>query len=649
MASSFMGITVQKEAIMLAQKALDVTGNNIANIETPGYTRQRLDVCSIANSKGTLGYNTGVALAGRGADAIGVSQIRDRLRDKKVREYSSDLCDVGVKNSTLCDVEDIFDSIEADSTDTANTGFSFAAIVSKFKAALQGFSADHADRAELASVAENAAQSVVQCIITYNKKINDVSERVLGDATKTVSRINRIFQDMGALNKEIKNAYISMGYTTPTLMNYEVMNDYGPLELKDKMNALLDELSQYGNIKFKEEQDGTFTVDFAGQNVVKDRFYAQMAMTSSEPEPTKMEFIISNTLYERDDWYDLNIQNKTGGNCELLVRKGQAGEVTNITGKDESGQFYLLSSGSMRGYLDVYNGRGGYAYEEVYTDEALDATQKILDEANAIIANIASATDADKTRLAALTGAVVADDGTVTLDGKPIDGSKTLTAGADGTAKLGDDEIKLGGDAGKAYTEISNQYKGIEYYRDMLNAFVKTATEEFNSIYAEFGKELFTYKNDDGELDFRTAAENFRVADDWKNNPSLIANPTGKNNFEELDNVYINKMLGVFATKQQYGDGTHFDEEEFNIETYISHICDDIGMKINEETALYETTDIMLTGEEELRSSAMHVAMNEEGVNMMNYQKWYNAIARMITTMDEALDKLINGTGVVGL
>ena len=34
---------------------------------------------------------------------------------------------------------------------------------------------------------------------------------------------------------------------------------------------------------------------------------------------------------------------------------------------------------------------------------------------------------------------------------------------------------------------------------------------------------------------------------------------------------------------------------------------------------------------------------------MMNYQKWYNAISRMITTLDEALDKLINGTGRVGL
>ena len=47
MASSFMGLYVQREAILLAQKALDITGNNISNINTPGYTRQRLDICSV--------------------------------------------------------------------------------------------------------------------------------------------------------------------------------------------------------------------------------------------------------------------------------------------------------------------------------------------------------------------------------------------------------------------------------------------------------------------------------------------------------------------------------------------------------------------------------------------------------------------------
>jgi flagellar hook-associated protein 1 FlgK len=589
MASSFMGLYVQREAILLAQKALDITGNNISNINTPGYTRQRLDICSVANKKGTLGYNTGVSLAGRGSEAIGVAQIRDRLVDRKVRVYSGDLCKVGIKLETLSDVEDVFDSIEAD-----DLGASFASIVSQFKAALQGFSADNADRTELANVAKNTADSLVKCILTYNSKLNDISEQTFGDADKTVDRINEIFMEMGNLNKQIKESYISMGYITPTMTNYEVMSDYGPLELKDSMNSLLDELSQYGNIDVKEEPDGTFTVKFADQTVVEGKKFAQMAITKESPIPTELEFEITETLLDSGDWYDLHMENKTGGSAALLIRGGNAGDTVNITGKKPDGSYYL-DSGSLRGYLDVYNGRGAFAHDEVHT------------------------------------GADVVPD-----------------------------------------ADISNQEKGIEYYRDMLNSFVKTATEQFNAVFKDFAEKevdangneildadgnpvykdtIFTFKNKDGVSDFRTAAENFRVADTWNDNPEFISNPTGDNEFEELDNVYINKMLGVLTVEHQYGDGviTNPSNEKIALEKFVTEICDDLGVNLSTLKSLYNATDISLTAEETARSEIMDVSMDEEGVNMMNYRKWYNAISRMITTMDEALEKLINGTGVVGL
>ena len=45
----------------------------------------------------------------------------------------------------------------------------------------------------------------------------------------------------------------------------------------------------------------------------------------------------------------------------------------------------------------------------------------------------------------------------------------------------------------------------------------------------------------------------------------------------------------------------------------------------------------------------MGVSTDEEGVHMLVYQKWYNAMSRMTTTLDDLLDKLINNTGRVGL
>ena len=43
-----------------------------------------------------------------------------------------------------------------------------------------------------------------------------------------------------------------------------------------------------------------------------------------------------------------------------------------------------------------------------------------------------------------------------------------------------------------------------------------------------------------------------------------------------------------------------------------------------------------------------HRSLDEEGINLLHYQQSYSAAARLMTTLDEALDKLINGTGVVG-
>ena len=48
------------------------------------------------------------------------------------------------------------------------------------------------------------------------------------------------------------------------------------------------------------------------------------------------------------------------------------------------------------------------------------------------------------------------------------------------------------------------------------------------------------------------------------------------------------------------------------------------------------------------RDSVSGVDLNDEAVNMMQYQKSYSASCRLLTTLDEILDKLINGTGIAG-
>jgi flagellar hook-associated protein 1 FlgK len=49
-----------------------------------------------------------------------------------------------------------------------------------------------------------------------------------------------------------------------------------------------------------------------------------------------------------------------------------------------------------------------------------------------------------------------------------------------------------------------------------------------------------------------------------------------------------------------------------------------------------------------MRQSVQGVSLDEEMANMIKYQHAYDAAARVITTMDQALDTVINGMGIVG-
>ena len=74
--STFGGFTTAQLAMAASQRALDVVGQNIANINTTGYTRQRLDIASI-NFQNNGMYSNSPGKVGYGVEITGISQLRD--------------------------------------------------------------------------------------------------------------------------------------------------------------------------------------------------------------------------------------------------------------------------------------------------------------------------------------------------------------------------------------------------------------------------------------------------------------------------------------------------------------------------------------------------------------------------------------------
>jgi flagellar hook-associated protein 1 FlgK len=100
-----------------------------------------------------------------------------------------------------------------------------------------------------------------------------------------------------------------------------------------------------------------------------------------------------------------------------------------------------------------------------------------------------------------------------------------------------------------------------------------------------------------------------------------------------------NKSLD-FGGRGDY-EGTIYD--------YLLFISNRIGQNIefneSRHEAAYATSNALLDARDEVSG----VSETEEGINMLTYQNWYNASARLMTALDDALDRLINNTGRVGL
>ncbi len=85
-----------------------------------------------------------------------------------------------------------------------------------------------------------------------------------------------------------------------------------------------------------------------------------------------------------------------------------------------------------------------------------------------------------------------------------------------------------------------------------------------------------------------------------------------------------------------------------SLDSFYSSVIGALGIQGQSASRLVANQKTLVAQIESWRQSVSGVNMDEEMSNMIRFQKGYNAAARMITTMDEMFDKLINNTGIVG-
>lgn len=85
-----------------------------------------------------------------------------------------------------------------------------------------------------------------------------------------------------------------------------------------------------------------------------------------------------------------------------------------------------------------------------------------------------------------------------------------------------------------------------------------------------------------------------------------------------------------------------------SLDSYYSSLIGALGVQSQDAQRQTDNEKTLIAQITNWRESTSGVNMDEEMTNMVKFQKGYNAAARVLTTMDEMLDKLINSTGTVG-
>lgn len=230
--STFGGYMIAKLGLSAAQQGLYLTGQNLTNAGTKGYTRQVLDQVSInfgGNNRYASRYNVNI---GNGVLVKGTSQLRDPFLDLRYRNEVAHFGEQGVKLDVLNDLRDILDEVKNAGDDSLGDGGIFnqiGDIIEKF----QKYTSEIGSK-EFDSMVKASCQSLVTLFNSYSKRIDEVEYNLNYDLENAyVPRVNSILSSIQDLNKSIRNS--------------EIIGQ-GALELKDERNLLIDELANYMKI-----------------------------------------------------------------------------------------------------------------------------------------------------------------------------------------------------------------------------------------------------------------------------------------------------------------------------------------------------------------------------------------------------------------
>lgn len=232
MVSTFHGLETAKRGMFTQQNALYVTGHNIANANTPGFTRQRVNFVQ-SEAYPAAGMNAPMipGQMGTGVKAGSIERIRESFLDVQYRNEQNKLGYWESMSKSLSKMEDIMNE---------PTSNGLSAVMSEFWQSLQDL-ATYPENEGTRQVTLERGQAVADTFHFLHESLNTIKSDLGNEVSVNLKEVNSILKQLADLNKQI-------GDVEP--------HGYLPNDLYDQRDVLVDELSNYLNIKVEKTPSG---------------------------------------------------------------------------------------------------------------------------------------------------------------------------------------------------------------------------------------------------------------------------------------------------------------------------------------------------------------------------------------------------------
>jgi flagellar hook-associated protein FlgK len=577
-------LNIAKEALLTHQLSVQVAAHNIANVDTPGYTRQTLNLITRLPTPSVAG------ILGGGVRGETITRQYDQFMTHRIMKQQSTLGNLQAQQEGMRVVETIFNEAP---------GLMLNDLLSKFWASWQ----DLSDNPELLATRQSVVQMghlLHEQFLTMNSEITRLKFDIGVNLDTAVSTVNSLTRQIAQLNLDIISSE----------------GQHKANDLRDQRDELVKELSQLLEVTYFETSNGAYTVLLSdGRPLVDSTDSWRVAWSDNSL------FWISIDKDGREVQTELCGGAKLGGQISgwLEVR----GELLENNPHNFLGRLDALANALIREVNQQHaQGVGTQLFGQELTGAEIAANIDGID--------------------AALAGFKYGDE--LRTDGGSFDIwlynadsslrlSQPVTVSLEGANTLYDvanainDAIVNAGAAGALHTSVV----------DNRLALTPGAGHQF-----AFANDTSNFLQVAGLNTFFTgySAGTLKVNDAVANNLEFLAAARVGEHGQVFRGDNSNALL---ITNIQRHENVRFTGGAMNtLDGFYNSLVTEIGTRGRALGRNYEHNSLVSSQLHELRDATSGVSLDEEMANLIKFQHAYSAAAKLITTSDEMLLTLLN-------